>query len=476
MNEDAVAGQPAVVGELASMLSRLAELPTTVVDDAARIDLLTGLERLKAAAAATQYEVMVQFATSQRAARRGMGFAERHATRGVPEQIGLATKTSPSAAARQLSRAQALTCHLPATFDLLRKGEISEFAATVIVNETSHLDPEQRRQVDARLAGEVVGVGPRRVQGLARRYAIEADPAAAVARAARARKDRRVGIRPAPDTMTVLSALLPCEQGVAAYAALRRHADAVVAAGGDGRSRDQIMADTLVERLTGQASADAVSAEIGLVMTDSALLGGDNTEAAELLGYGPIPAETARDITRRGADNHRGDNHRGDSQGGDEHQARVFLRRLFTDPVTGVVVDCDPRRRRFDGTLARLLTYRDGGTCRDPYCDAPIRHFDHIHPYTHGGPTTPANGRGTCARGNYVKQMPGWTIRLVDPYRHIVETTTPTGHRYTSHPPTRTRTGETPRPNRLGRFADNEGGVQDGEGLFGVGAGDPRDQ
>ncbi|WP_166354512.1 HNH endonuclease [Phytoactinopolyspora limicola] len=445
MNEQVVDGstdvddRDTVVGELASMLSRLAELPTTVVDDAARIDLLAGLERLKAAAAATQYEVMVQFATSQRAARRGMGFAERHATRGVPEQIGLATKTSPSAAARQLSRAQALTCHLPATFDLLRTGEISEFAATIIVNETSHLDPEQRRQVDTRLAGEVVGVGPRRVQGLARRYAIEADPAAAVARAARARKDRRVGVRPAPDTMTVVSALLPCEQGVAAYAALRRHADAIVAAGGDGRSRDQIMADTLVERLTGQASADAVTAEIGLVMTDTSLLGGNSGgaggsggggEAAELLGYGPIPAETARDITRRGADNHRGD-----SQGGDEHQARVFLRRLFTDPVTGVVVDCDPRRRRFDGSLARLLTYRDGGTCRDPYCDAPIRHLDHIHPYTHGGPTTPTNGRGTCARGNYIKQMPGWTIRLVDPYRHTVETTTPTGHRYTSHPP-----------------------------------------
>ncbi|WP_207782231.1 HNH endonuclease [Phytoactinopolyspora limicola] len=432
-------GRDTVAGELAVMVSRLAELSTTMRGDAARIDVLAGLERLKAAAAAAQYEVMVQFAESQRAARRGMGFAERHALRGVPEQIGLATKTSPSAAARQLGRARALTCHLPATFDLLRRGEISEFAATVIVNETSHLAPEERRQVDARLAsGGITGVGVRRVQGLARRYAIEADPAAAVARAARARKDRRVGIRPAPDTMTVLSALLPCEQGVAAYAALRRHADAVIA-GGDGRSRDQIMADTLVERLTGQATADSISAEIGLVMTDNALLGGDNTEAAELFGYGPIPAETARDITRRSADSHDGDSH---GRGGDEHRARVYIRRLFTDPVTGIVVDCDPRRRRFDGSLARLLTYRDGGTCRDPFCDAPIRHFDHIQPHAHGGPTTPANGRGTCARGNYIKQMPGWTIRLVDPYRHTVETTTPTGHRYTSHPPPASQRGK----------------------------------
>ena len=41
--------------------------------------------------------------------------------------------------------------------------------------------------------------------------------------------------------MSVLSGLLPVEQGVACLAALRRHTDAVVAAG-DTRTRDQIMA------------------------------------------------------------------------------------------------------------------------------------------------------------------------------------------------------------------------------------------
>ena len=121
--------------------------------------------------------------------------------------------------------------------------------------------------------------------------------------------------------------------------------------------------------------------------------------------------------------------------GRDVQRARVFLRRLFTDPATGIITDCDPRRRRFDGVLAKLLVYRDGGTCRDPYCDAPIRHLDHIQPHTNDGPTTPANGRGVCERGNYTRHMPGFTIRLTDPTRHTVETTTPTGHTYRSHPP-----------------------------------------
>jgi len=53
---------------------------------------------------------------------------------------------------------------------------------------------------------------------------------------------------------------------------------------------DQIRADTFVERLTGQVTADAVPVTIGLTMSTDALL--DDDEAAAVLdGFGPIPAE-----------------------------------------------------------------------------------------------------------------------------------------------------------------------------------------
>ena len=201
------------------------------------------------------------------------------------------------------------------------------------------------------------------------------------------------------------------------------------------------MADTLVERVTGQVSADAVSAEIGLVMTDAVLLAGDD-EPAELTGYGPIPAAVARNITH-GADH---------GSDGEAERARIFLRRLFTDPATGIITDCDPRRRRFDGVLAKLLVYRDGGTCRHPYCDAPIRHIDHIQAHAAGGPTTSTNGRGQCERDNYVRHMPGFTVRLIDPIRHVVETTTPTGHTYRSTPPPAPGTRPRPTPRRPTRL------------------------
>jgi hypothetical protein len=188
------------------------------------------------------------------------------------------------------------------------------------------------------------------------------------------------------------------------------------------------MADTFVERVTGQATAEAVSAEIGLVMTDAALLGGDGTPA-EHDGYGPIPAELARHIAR-GAPDRFGHTALGatggigaeldrrlhppcqtpqpgkssvdvgpsESGAATQRRARVFLRRLFTDPAPGVVTDIDPRRRRFDGQLAKLLVYRDQ-RCRDPYCDAPIRHLDHIQARSSADPPRRLTGKA-CARGS----------------------------------------------------------------------------
>ena len=100
------------------------------------------------------------------------------------------------------------------------------------------------------------------------------------------------------------------------------------------------------------------------------------------------------------------------------------------------MVGGDPTRRRFDGTLATLIGYRDGRRCREPFCDAPAREVDHIVAHRHGGPTTFPNGRATCVRSNRVREMPGWAIRLVHDglgaQPHTVATTTPTGHTYPS--------------------------------------------
>jgi len=117
---------------------------------------------------------------------------------------------------------------------------------------TANLDPEKRRHVDQQLIAAGIGkLGFKAATACVRKAAYEVDRQAYVQRGRTERKHRRVGVRPAPDTMAILTGYLPVEQGIACYAALRQHADTAVATG-DSRTRDQIMADTVVERITGQ--------------------------------------------------------------------------------------------------------------------------------------------------------------------------------------------------------------------------------
>ena len=98
----------------------------------------------------------------------------------------------------------------------MASGQVSEHAAQLIGTETSHLDPDTRRQVDQQLAA--AGLDRCRPSTQLRRLGGWPTPPtrkASLARAVKARKDRRVSCRPAPDTMAWLSALLPVEQAVA---------------------------------------------------------------------------------------------------------------------------------------------------------------------------------------------------------------------------------------------------------------------
>ena len=165
-------------------------------------------------------------------------------------------------------------------------------------------------------------------------------------------------------------------------------------------------------------------------MTDRTLLDGDD-EPAQLIGHGPVPAALARHLVLA------------------DHTTRVWIRRLYTDPHTGLLTDTDHRPRLFPPAARDYLAARDH-TCRTPYCDAPIAHADHAIPAARGGQTTLTNGDGRCQACNYTKDATGWTTS-VDPDGTIT-TTTPTGHRHQSRPPNPPRSQ--PKPidliNRLG--------------------------
>ncbi|WP_050668643.1 DUF222 domain-containing protein [Luteipulveratus halotolerans] len=402
--------------ELRAFVASLAAVGDDADDDAARIDQLALLEQIGAACVAAQARVMVAFADSQREQQAAAGVPVRERGRGVADQIGLACKISPQAASSRLGRARTLMADLPRVYDELSAGLISDRAADAVVRQTTHLSQHDRRAVDAVIAPHLVRMSAREAQDAVRRLAIERDPESACRRAEAAAAERGVWARPAPDAMVKLTAMLPAADGVTSYAALDRAARAQRAAG-DECTLAQLRADLLTERLTGRSVSDGADVEISLVMTAGALLD-DADEPATLRGHGPVPAALARAI----------------AAGTGTAKARAWVRRLFADPVTGVLDSLDPRRRIFDRHVRRHLDARDQ-TCRTPFCDSAIRHRDHVTAYADGGATDAANGQGMCERGNYAKQVPGWRARVVADSPHTVTTATPTGHTYRSTAP-----------------------------------------
>jgi hypothetical protein len=462
------------------------------VSDAERVDQLTALERVKAACAAAQARITVDLAESQeevaaawrqrakecaddndfegwRAAREqarratvtdplaasDSGQAGRRRFRrcpgadlGVAGQVALARRESPSRGSRHLTMALALVRHLPRTFAALQAGALSEWRAEIVARETAVLTDDQRTAVDAELfdgLGEwgVGQLGDRELERRVRAIAYRLDADSVLARARGAQTERRVTIRPAPDAMCYVTGYLPLAQAVAVHAALTRAA-ATARAEGEERTTGQVMADTLVERVTGQASAKAVPVEVQVVITDRALFsatfGTTDETLARVPGYGSVPAAWARGLLG-------------------ESDARTWLRRLFTAPEDGTLVAMDSTRRVFDGALRRFLIARDG-TCRTPWCDAPVRHIDHVVDHASGGLTTAHNGQGLCVRCNHTKQLPGWRARpeVAPPpgewRTHTVVTLTPTGHRYRALAPPVLPCGASGEPSLLERHLE----------------------
>lgn len=394
-------------------------------------------EDVKSAVAAKQARIAVAYHREVRREQAAAGVPADEIGAGVGAEIALARREAPSRGGRLLGTAKALVIEMPHTLAALQSGQLNEWRATLVVKETACLSTEDRAAVDEEIAadtGTLAGAGDRAIISAVRTATYRRDPQSVVKRASRAVDDRAVSLRPAPDTMTYLTALLPVAQGVAAFAALTRRATTLKSSG-DERSKGAIMADELVERVTGTPGGVS-GIDIQLVMTDRTLFQGD-CEPARLTGYGVVPGEWARKSILGGFGS-RGAGSRADGPGSaaaaESPGLSVWLRRLYTAPADGELVGMDSKSRFFPPGLRRFLQVRDD-TCRTPYCDAPIRHHDHIIPWHNDGSTTSSNGQGLCEACNHTKEASGWASRPVPGPRHSVEHRTPNGHTYRSTAP-----------------------------------------
>lgn len=389
--------------------------------EAEALERIATLEQLKNAASAEQAVLAVALKEMVINRHAALGLDPEKRGKDTGSMVALARAESPNKGGRLLGFAAALVTEMPFTYRLMSRGLLGEWKATLLVRETACLSVADRLKVDEKLCADpatLEGVGERKLIALARQSSYALDARAVVDRAAHAVTDRRVSLRPAPDTMTSFHALLPVRSGVAVYAALSRHADACKAKG-DARSRAQIMADTLVERVTGIADVNMIPVELQLVITDRSLFQGD-VEPAHLAGYGLIPADVARDYLR--------------VEDQDGTGALAGFRKIYTAPGTDELIAVESKRRKFPKGMKRFISIRDR-FCRTPYCDAPIRHADHIDPVARGGKTTLVNSEGGCEHCNYTKEFPGWMVEVVPGGPHTVQWTDPSGNSYRSTAP-----------------------------------------
>ncbi|GAB3470398.1 HNH endonuclease signature motif containing protein [Kineococcus endophyticus] len=395
-----------------------AAAPLEQMTPAQLIDVITDTERQVRALLARQVQATARYAQLM----TGRAGGDSATTR----EIALARQVSPSTGTALVAAATVLVQDMPITLAALAEGLITERAARDVVTATTHVSAADRALIDARMRREYrrPGVGPRYLAGAARALADAADPAAAVERNRRAEGTRRCTVRPGADHMTFFTAVGTPAANLTLLTTLRHAATEQLRADpSDQRSEDQAMYDVLFARVTGTeivtgSITGQVPVTVELVMDEAALLREGTTSArvwCEGIDGGPIPAQQAREMVLDAAE-----------------RERTWVRRLYRRPGTDELVAMDAKSRLFPPALARFLRRRDQ-RCATPWCEAPIRHVDHVTPWSRGGTTSIANGQGLCRSCNYTKDLPGFSTTSDDLGRTTL--TTRTGHRYRREPP-----------------------------------------
>ena len=393
------------------------------------IDMLAVLERQASWHAALQARVLAQLHEGEQAeiaARLTDGAAPvgfepvlaRQARDWLCEEVGVVMRLPGDVARGRMLDAAELVHRLPATLRLLESGAMTAPQARLLVEAVAGLTDQARARIEER----VLVRAPLQTTSQFRRSLSRAVLANTSSTAEQAHADaiasRRVVVEPGEDGVGTLLAVLPAPQLLRVNALINGHAkNCLIADPDDQRSLDQRRADSLVELIDLGAQASVPGARstvvepkplIQVVVGLSTLIG-DSDEAAELAGFGPIPAALARRIAS-------------DPTG--------TWRRIVTDPI-GRVVGYGRTRYKPPAELDQFVRVRDQ-QCTFPGCNrtaARAVELDHIRPWDEGGETEPDNLTALCARHHHLKHDGGW-VNERDPSTGTVTWTSPTGHRY----------------------------------------------
>jgi hypothetical protein len=405
------------------------------LDEGARLDVVLAWQRQLAWVAAKYRAALAAVHDAPVAAcdlpEAGMAMPAMPAAEWRADEVAAVLRLSPFTASWSLAEASRLVNVFPEAHALLTAGLVSDRHVSVLLEETGELGEERARAVQERVLGKASAQTVARFARSVRRAVLAVAPDLAAAKRAKAKAERGVRLRPLPDGMAALSATLPAEDAQSVWEALDAEArkmlaeakaarEAAPAAGEAGSGQGDVAEEAAVEGdgdagpgeelRIGAARVDALvgwannaladadlprrhgrKAEVQVVI-DLATLVGLAENPAELAGYGPIPAQAARELA-----------------------ADATWRRLVTDPVNGSLLDYGHTTYRPPQALADFLIARDR-RCRFPGCTRRSENcdIDHVRPYDKGGPTAANNCVCLCRRHHRMKTAGHWKLRLDD--------------------------------------------------------------
>lgn len=394
------------------------------------LDAVAEVDRTIAGLAAMRAKLLDQAgewsATGQSLLADAKAGSEMMRQRALRAEVACALRIPERTAENLLANSRILAHDLPSTLRALSAGEISYRHAELIVDQTAGLGPDERASLEQSALPFARNLTAARFERKLRTLRELSSPQSMVERRERAVLDREVTFSPARDGMAWLSAYLPAADALAAYnrlTAIGREFRHTAHTAEEERTLTQLRADVLRDLLLdGEPALEGhrgIRAKVFVTVPVLTLLGrglADGTATPGMLdGYGPIDAETARELAAG---------------------APSFIR-LLTHPETGAVLSVGRDSYRVPQDLKNWLQIRDG-TCRFPGCS---RHssqcdLDHTEDWAFDGHTRQDNLAHLCLSHHRLKHSTAWRVAH-DGSGGTIAWISPTGHRYATEPETR---------------------------------------
>ena len=308
--------------------------------------------------------------------------------------------------------ARTLRERLPLIWCCFAEGDMStqnaREAATLVIELPADLWVEFETKLLA-----VASLAPSKFRARARAVAEKLNAQTLEARHELAHANRGVWCEPDRDGMGWLHAHLSAEKLALVQANLDGIAFGLFTDTDEKRTMSQLRADVLSDLLTGSSDAGPKPGFTVAVTIPVLSLLGQSDEPAILEGMGPIDIGTARRIC-----------------------ARVpSFTRLLTDPVSGSILQMDPKQYRVPAALKRWLAIQQA-TCDFPGCARRSANcdLDHTVAWADGGKTTASNLSHRCRKHHTMKHQTKWRVEKPPETTRAVWTS-PTGYSREADPP-----------------------------------------